>query len=397
MTDQPVQQPVSGEIVPGWEPVRDAFAANLERGSELGCAVAVYHRGVKVVDLVGGHADADRTIEYSTDQLQLVFSTTKGITAIAAALCVQRGLLDYGERVATYWPEFAAAGKADATVAQLLSHQVGLPFLDRAPALEEALDWPTITSLLAAEAPKWPIGEGHGYHALTYGWLAGELVRRVDGRSLGTFVREEIAEPLGAEFWVGLPDHLEERVSPLAVEPPGSGESNPELAALIAQFIGPDTMGGKALSLGGAFTGEGTFNRREVHAAEVPAANGITTARSLARIYASTIGEVDGVRLLDPSVLDVARTTVTPENEPDQCLIMPTTFGMGFMTHGMFTPYAGPGSFGHPGAGGSVGFAQPERELAFGYVMNQMAANLAADQRAQRLVEACTRVIDAGA
>lgn len=387
------EHPVSGYVAAGWDPVRAAFEANLERESELGCAVCVYHRGVPVVDLVGGYADRDRTTPYSEDHLQLVFSTTKGITAIAVAMCVQRGLLDYGAPVARYWPEFAQAGKGDATVEQLLSHQCGLPFLDEAPTLDEALHWDTITARLAAEPPKWPIGSAHGYHALTYGWLAGELVRRVDGRSLGAFVREEIAGPLGAEFWIGLPEHLEARVSPLVVEPSGGG-SDPALAELIAQFIGPDTMGGKALSLGGAFEGDSTFNRRDVHEAELPAANGITNARSLARIYAATLGPVDGVRLLDPEVLEAARATVTPENEPDQCLIMPTTFGQGFMTHGLFSPYTGPGSFGHPGAGGSVGFAQPERELAFGYVMNQMAANLAADQRAQRLAEACVRVID---
>ena len=158
--------------------------------------------------------------------------------------------------------------------------------------------------------------------------------------------------------------------------------------------MGPDSRGGRALSLNGAFAEDGTFNRPDVHAAEIPAANGITNASALARVYAATFAPVDGVQLLQREVLDVARTTVTPENEPDACLIMPTTFGMGFMTHGMFTPYAGPGSFGHPGAGGSVAFAQPERELGFGYVMNKMASNLANDARAQRLTDAATKVID---
>ena len=161
-------------------------------------------------------------------------------------------------------------------------------------------------------------------------------------------------------------------------------------------FLGPDTLGGKALSLSGAFAGDGMFNRRDVHAAEVPAANGITNAASLARIYAAAIGDVDGVRLLDATVVDRARATVTPAGEPDKCLYMATTFGMGFMTHGAFTPFGGPGSFGHPGAGGSVGFALPELDLAFGYVMNRMASNLADDPRAAHLTNAavaCARSV----
>jgi CubicO group peptidase (beta-lactamase class C family) len=392
---------VSGYVAPGWEPVRAAFVGNLEHHTEVGAAVSVFHRGVEVVCLHGGWADEARTQPYAPDHLQLVFSTTKGITAIAVAICAQRGLIDYGEKVSTYWPEFAQAGKADATVAQLLSHQVGLPTVDGPITLAEALDWDTITARLAATAPMWPIGEAHGYHAITFGWLAGELVRRVDGRNIGRFVREEIAEPLGAEFWIGLPAEHEPRVSPLLVEP-SDGEMDPTVKALMDQVIGPHTLGGRALSLNGAFSegqeqiGAHVFNSRAVRAAEIPAANGITTASSLARIYAATIGEVDGVRLVEPDQIELARTTVTPQNEPDRCLLMPTTFGMGFMTHGMFSMYAGAGSFGHPGAGGSVGFAQPERELAFGYVMNQMAANLVNDLRAQRLIDAATGVIDGG-
>lgn len=390
---------VGGTVADGWGAVRDAFVANLESGQETGCAVSVYHRGAKVVDLWGGHFDAAGGTPYSDDTLQLVFSTTKGITAIAVAMCVERGLLSYSEKVSTYWPEFAAHGKGDATVAQLLSHQCGLYTVDGDISLAEALDWTTITSRLADTAPRWPIGTQHGYHALTYGWLAGELVRRVDpqGRSLGAFVRDEIVDRVGAELWIGLPAEHEDRVSPMigGLNPGGGDDVDPAVKAMLEQFMGPNSPGGQALSLNGAFSVEGAFNRRDVHAAEIPAANGITNARSLARIYAATIGEVDGVRLLDPGIVDVARSTVTPSGEPDTCLIMPTTFGMGFMTHGQFTPYAGPGSFGHPGAGGSVAFAQPERELAFAYVMNRMAENLANDLRAQALTDAAAACADA--
>lgn len=382
--------------------MRDAFVNNFGSGEEVGAGVAVYHRGTKVVDLWGGSFDADRTTPYTEDTLQLVFSTTKGITAIALAICADRGLIDYSAPVAHYWPEFAANGKAEATVAELISHQCGLYTVDGEITLEEALDWPTITARLADTAPRWPIGTAHGYHALTYGWLAGELVRRVDPaqRSLGTFVREEIVEPLGVELWIGLPESEEQRVSPMIPAPP---PADPAMAAMAAQFIGPGTPGGDALSLNGAFgqlastedDKQFTFNTRAVHAAEVPAANGISNARSLARVYAATLAPIDGVQLFSDALRDVVRVTVTPDGEGDVCLIMGTTFGMGFMTHGAFTPYSGPGCYGHPGAGGSVAFADPGRDMGFAYVMNQMAGNLAGDLRAQAAIDAAAACADA--
>jgi CubicO group peptidase (beta-lactamase class C family) len=388
-----------GSVESGWEAVESAFRANFERGEETGAAVAVYHRGRQVVSLWGGVFDAGSERPYDDGALQLVFSTTKGIAAIAVGICAGRGQLDYAEKVSTYWPEFASRGKGEATVAQLLSHQCGLFSVQGEISLAEALDWDTITARLADTEPEWPIGSTHGYHALTYGWLAGELVRRVDPahRSIGRFVAEEIAGPLGLDMWIGLPAELEDRVSPIQGSPLAAQTDDPVVKAMIEQFMGPNTRGGRALSLNGAFNLDGgnAFNRRDVHAAEIPAANGITNAPSLARMYAATMAPIDGIQLLTDEVREIARTTVTPDNEPDSCLIMPTTFGMGFMTHGPFTPYAGPGSYGHPGAGGSVAFAQPERELAFAYVMNQPAGNLANDARAQHLVDAATSIIDA--
>lgn len=389
---------LEGFVAAGWHGVRDSFEQNLRESADLGAGVAVYHRGRLVVDLTGGWFDSSRRAPYSPDTLQLVFSTTKGITAIAVAICVQRGLLDYAAPVSTYWPEFAARGKSAATVAQLLSHQCGLFSVQGDISLDEALDWPTVTARLADTEPEWPIGSAHGYHALTYGWLAGELVRRVDpqGRSLGAFVRDEICAPLGAEFHIGLPEHLESRVSPMIGGLGAGGDDvDPQVRQMMEMFMGPGTKGGRALSLNGAFAGDGTFNRRDVHAAEIPAANGITTARSAARVYAATFGEVDGVRLLDESTLGRATAQVTPDGEPDQCLLLPTAFAMGFMVPSALVQYAGPGSFGHPGAGGSVAFAQPSRHLAMAYVMNTMAANLANDMRAARLIEAAAAAADA--
>ena len=389
----------NGFVAPGWEGVRAAFEHNLTEGEDVGAGVAVYHRGAPVVDLTGGWFDQSETRPYDADTLQLVFSTTKGITAIAAAICVQRGWLAYDRPVAEYWPEFAAHGKGEATVAQLLSHQCGLFSVQGDITMAEALDWPTITARLADTAPEWPIGSTHGYHALTYGWLAGELVRRADPahRSIGRFVQDEIAGPVGAECYLGLPEQHEPRVSPMIGGLGGDAVEDPAVRQMIEMFMGPGTNAGRALSLNGAFTadGENPWNTRAVHAAEIPAANAITNAGALARIYAATMAPVDGVQLLDDEVREVARRTVTPENEPDACLIVPTAFGMGFMTPSMFMPFAGPGCYGHPGAGGSVAFAQPERDLAFGYVMNKMAGNLANDIRAMALIEAATTAADA--
>ena len=384
----------AGFVAPGWEPVKAAFEKNFELGEEVGASAAVYHRGSKVVDISGGSFDATGDRPYDDSTLQLMFSTTKGIVAIAVAMCVQRGLIDYDEKVATYWPEFAAHGKGGATVAQLMSHQCGLIAPDGPVTLADALDWKTITTMLADTAPDWPIGSGHGYHALTFGWLAGELIRRTDGRSPGQFVADEIAGPLGVELWIGLPEEMGPRVSPIIGRPLNEDNPDPMIKAMLEMFLGPETRGGRALFLNGAFLVDDAFNRRDVHAAEIPAANGIGTAAALAKIYAATMAPIDGVRLLNDDTRVRASATVTPSDEPDLCLVMPTTFGMGFMTHGMFTPYSGPGSFGHSGAGGSNAFAQPERQLAVGYVMNKMAANLAADARAQRITNAAAQVAD---
>ena len=382
---------IGGHVAAGWEPVRAAFEDNFANNGEVGAGVAVYHRGAKVVDLWGGSFDVDDTAPYGEDTLQLVFSTTKGVTAIALAICADRGLIDYGEPVVRYWPEFAAHGKAEATVAQLISHQCGLYTVDGAITLAEALDWPTVTARLADTAPRWPIGTGHGYHALTYGWLAGELVRRVDPshRSIGTFVQDELSGPLGLDLWIGLPEEHESRVSPIIPLPP---MTDPALIEMVAKFMGPGTPGGDALSLNGAFTSEGdfggSFNSRAVHAAEIPAANGISNARSLAKLYAATLAPIDGIELFSAQTREVARTAVTPVGETDNCLIVPTSFGMGFMTPTPFSPFAGPDSYGHPGAGGSVSFADPSRDIAFSYVMNRMAGGLGGDPRAQLLIDA---------
>jgi CubicO group peptidase (beta-lactamase class C family) len=380
------------KVASGWEPVRAAFLEGFEKNEEHGAGVAVYHRGKCVVDLMGGWRDKDHTVPYDADALQVVFSTTKGITSIAVAMCVERGLLEYSEKVSTYWPEFADKGKGNVTVAQLLSHRAGLYTVDGDITLEEALDWDTVTTRLAATASRFPIDSTHAYHAITFGWLAGELVRRVTGKSIGQFVREEIVSPLGAEFHIGLPEELEPRVARLMAHP--IPKFTPEVAKLMMERSAPGTKGADALGLNGAF-GNGAFNKPEVHRAMIPGANGIGNARSLARIYAATIGEVDGVRILGEETRSRATMSNTPKGEMDQVLISETDFAMGFMVHCPRTPFSGPTSFGHDGAGGSSSFADPSRQLGFSYVMNTMMTVADSDPRRERLIAAAVQSADA--
>lgn len=379
-------------VAPGWEPVRDAFLEGFENGEEHGAGVSVFHKGQCVVDLMGGWRDRNHTVAYDPDALQVVFSTTKGIMSIAVAMCVQRGLIDYSEKVATYWPEFAQAGKGDITVAQLLAHRAGLYTLRDAISLEDALNWDVVTSRLAATEPLLAPGSVHAYHAISFGWLAGELVRRVDGRSVSQFVSEEISKPLGAEFYVGLPEELEPRVARLMAHPIPSFP--PDIAKIMNDRGGPGTKGEAALSLNGAF-GPGAFNKPEVHRAQVPGANGIGNARALAKIYAACVGEVNGVRLLQQDTVARATTSMTPADEVDAVLLSQTDFAMGFMRHNDHYRFTGPEAFGHTGAGGSASFADPGRQLGFSYVMNTMMTVYEEDPRRARLISAARQCADA--
>lgn len=380
---------IQGEVTGGFEGVRDAFVQNFERHGDLGAAFCLYHRGRKVVDLWGGVADEKAARPWSEDTLQLVFSTTKGATAACAHILAQRGELDLEAPVAEYWPEFGAEGKQDTPVRWLLSHRAGLPVLDDALTPEEALAWDPVVEALAAQRPLWEPGQAHGYHALTFGWLVGEVVRRVSGASLGTFFAQEVAEPLGLEFWIGLPEAEEARVSrlvELGVGPPAEIDVEvvpEEMRGVVRAYLDPDSVTNRALAITRPPL---RWNSPAVHAAEVPAANGICTARSLARFYAGLIGEVDGVRILTPETVRAA--TIEQSNGPDRVLLVPTRFGSGFFLSSAFSPLGGPASFGHSGAGGSLGFADPEAGIAFGYVMNKMQQNLAGDPRTLGLIQA---------
>jgi CubicO group peptidase (beta-lactamase class C family) len=386
---------IHGEVAAGFEPVGDVFAANFERHDDVGAAFCLYQRGEKVVDLWGGVANTDTGQAWDRDTLQLVFSTTKGATALCALRLVERGELDLDVPVADYWPEFKVEGKAHIPVRWLLSHRSGLPVIDVRLTPSEALAWQPVVAALAAQRPIWEPGTAHGYHALTFGWLVGEVVRRVDGRSLGQFFADEVAGPLGLEFWIGLPADHEARASrliqpdPVAMPEGVDVDSLPkELREMAELFLDPTSPNMRALTITDPPI---DWNAPATHRAEVPAANGICTARSLARMYAGVIGEVDGIRVLSPDTVTAA--SQTQSEGPDRILVFPTRFGLGFMLNSAFSPMLGDTSFGHAGAGGSLGFADPESGVAFGYVMNRMQQNLAGDPRTIGLVEAVRRCL----
>ncbi|HVT78956.1 MAG TPA: serine hydrolase domain-containing protein [Acidimicrobiales bacterium] len=388
---------IQGEVAPGFEAVRDAFQANFDQHGDVGAAFALYKDGEKVVDLWGGVANQDTGAPWVEDTLQLVFSTTKGATAICAHLLAQRGDLDFDAPVAEYWPEFKANGKENVPVRWLLSHRVGLPVLDTPLTPEEYYAWEPVAQALAAKKPEWEPGTKHGYHAVTYGNLVGEVVKRISGKSLGTFFRENVAEPLGLDFWIGLPASEEPRVTKLISFQLGATEEQrsmfkdfdistlpEEMRPIVQAFMDPNSLSNRALT--GVTDPPMDFNSRANHAAEIPAANGITTARSLAKMYAAQIGEVDGVRLMNDE--SVANAIIEQSNGPDAVLMIPTRFGLGFFLESDFSPLFGPRSFGHAGAGGSLGFADPDAGIGYGYVMNKMSTNLSGDPRTIGLVDA---------
>lgn len=370
---------IQGNIEPGFGRVRDAFAENFAQHAEVGAAVAIFAHGRPVVDLWGGLADADAGTPWREDTLQWVYSTTKGATAICAHILAERGELDIDAPVARYWPEFAAEGKENIPVRWLLSHRAGLAAIDRPITLEDVVAWTPVIAAIEAQAPNWEPGTAHGYHAMTFGYLVGEVVRRVSGESLGTFFRNNVAKPLGLDFWIGLPESEEPRASRTIPAPRPAN-----LEELRRQWL--ESMPLTARVFSNPELPDDAANLRTVHAAEIPAISGMTTARSLARMYAATIGDVDGVRLLRPETVDALRKTES--RGPDRILSVETHFGLGFMLPSTFSPMGPDGCFGHPGAGGSVGFADPGAGLVFGYVMNRMDANLAGDPRPRALVAA---------
>lgn len=378
---------VEGNCDPKFRKVREVFEENFRDRKEVGASVALTVDGKSVVDLWGGYADKNRTKQWTRDTIVNVYSTTKGLTAICAHRLVDEGRLDLDAPVAKYWPEFAQAGKAKLPVRYLLSHRAGLPAVRAPLEVEDLFNWNTMCSALAATEPWWEPGTKHGYHALTFGFLVGEVVRRITGKSLGTYFRDELAIPLGLDCHIGLDASHDDRVASMIPSPPPP----PDAPNIFAEVLkNPESVTAKAFNNPAAMMRpEYGANSRIWRGAELPAANGHTTARALARLYGALAigGEVDGVRVLKPS--GIARCYDEQSYGPDEVLFLTTRFSLGFM---MSQPGAALGpnahSFGHPGAGGSLGFADPDAKVGFGYTMNQMAAGILIDPRATALIEA---------
>jgi CubicO group peptidase (beta-lactamase class C family) len=377
---------IHGSCDPRFARVRDEFARNFAERDELGASVCVVAAGRTVVDLWGGFADSAREKPWRSDTLVMVHSATKGAAALCAHVLAARGKLDIDAPVCRYWPEFAAAGKERIPVRMLLSHRAGLAAIDRSLRPREGLEWQVVVDALAEQRPNWPPGAQHGYHAITFGWLVGEVVRRISGRSLGRFFRDEIAGPQGLDFWIGLPESEEPRVARI-VPPPAVDPEDPFGAALLDHgsltrraFMNPSTL---------YFAGGADF-ARQLRAAEIPAANGMANARGLAGLYAP-LAASDG-RLVDRETQ--ARMAAVESEGPDRILVHDTRFAQGFMKSVDRGPHhrarLGPNdaAFGHVGAGGSLGMADPIAGVAIGYAMNRMGPGLLLNERGQALVDA---------
>ncbi|MEU9162656.1 serine hydrolase domain-containing protein [Streptomyces sp. NPDC048424] len=378
---------IQGVVAEGFEPVRDAFVRNFEVLGDRGAAVAVYRDGRKVVDLWGGTKDAEGSEPWTGDTAQIVRSATKGVAAAVPLLLHQRGLLDLDAPVGSYWPEFKTGGKERILVRDLLAHRAGVPVIDRGLTAAEAADGVSGAHAIAAQQPFWEPGTEHGYHAQTYSWLLSELVLRVTGRTLGSVLAEEMTEPLGVDFWIGLPETEAHRVGRVApVEPPeGAGTLRTRPRRNVSEaYADPDSLTRRAFRAIDPLPDE---NDPAYRAAELPATNGIGTARALARFYGATIGVVeDGARIFTPATTALAGRELS--SGPDRVLVVNTRFGPGYMLHGPASPLLSPASFGHPGRGGSLAFADPDAGIGFGYVTNALAKSVTADPRAQALVRA---------
>ncbi|HXC54674.1 MAG TPA: serine hydrolase domain-containing protein [Rhizomicrobium sp.] len=376
---------VHGFVHDGYESVRATFEGNFAGGHDVGASFCATKDGETVVDLWGGYADAAKTKPWAKDTIVNVYSTTKTMTALTALLIADRGLLDFDAPVAKYWPEFAAGGKAGVKVSHLMSHSSGLSGWKEKITTSDIYDWEKMTSLLAAQAPFWEPGTAPGYHALTQGYLVGEVVRRITGRSLGTVFRQEIAEPLGADFWIGLPASEDGRVAELIPPPPGEAVGDAggmtELTANMATNPGIDVAETKTRAWRGA---------------EIPAAGGTGNARSIAEIHCilANGGVAKGKRFM--SEAGCRKALELQIEGTDKIMNVPARFGLGFGLAGGLIPLPNPNTIFWGGYGGSLAIVDMDARTTFGYAMNKMAGTTTGDLRAFGLASAMWEALKTG-
>jgi CubicO group peptidase (beta-lactamase class C family) len=367
--------------------VKEVFESSFASGLEVGAAVSATIDGKPVVDLWGGHADAARTRPWKRDNLVNVFSTTKGITAVLAHRLVDQGKLELDAPVARYWPEFAQNGKHKIPVNYLLSHRAGLAAVRKQLPPDGWVNWPVMCAALAAETPWWEPGTRQGYHALTFGYLVGEVIRRITGKTPGAYLRDEIAAPNSLDIHIGVDASFDPRIAELVgAKPPPPGTAPSPVTEMASD---PESITYKAIANPVPVVDPKLVNSRAWRGAEIPAANGHATARDLARLYGALAmgGSLDGRRILTPE--SIARASTEQTIGPDVVLGVKTRWGLGFALTMPETPLGpNPRSFGHPGAGGSLGFADPDAHVGFGYVMNQMGSDALIDGRAAALFNA---------
>jgi CubicO group peptidase (beta-lactamase class C family) len=371
--------PVSGSCDARFARVREEFERNFSERGEIGAAVCVYHRGLAVVDLWGGFRNAAKTEPWVRDTLVCMMSIGKSMAALCTLMLVDRGRLNLDRPVADYWPEFAQAGKSRITVKQLLGGLAGLIYTDSAPH-GAILHWDEMVHAIERQAPEWPPGSRGAYHSTTYGFLTGELIRRVDGRPFAQFFREEVTAPLNVEYWFGLTEREEQRIAEIIPNPASATVS------LIAQ---PDTNIGRAWRVRPEEPGL-LYNLKSFRRAVIPSGNGHSNAPSTARVFAvlANGGVLDGVRLLSQALIDEART---PQWDGACGLTgRDYRYGLGFfLNKPPLTPFGpNPRAFGHPGLGGAVGIADPENSLAFSYSPNWLCAGEGIGDRSEALIRA---------
>jgi CubicO group peptidase (beta-lactamase class C family) len=390
MTDNAMQ--VDGFVADGFGAVRSAFEAAIAEDEETGAALSIWHDGRPVVDLAGGIADSRTGRPFGLDTPSVIFSSTKGLASILVARLVQEGLLDYDALVVDYWPEYGAAGKKTTLVGDAISHRAGLSAPRTDWTRDDLLDWGRATTLLAEQEPLFHPGSAWAYHAITHGWLTGELVRRVTGLLPGDYFEQLIAGPLKADSWIGLPAEHHARVAQMLV-----GET---LASLVAEQEAAVAAGAsiwpvRAMTLGGALPlalvgPDQGFNREDVRAAQIPGAGGVSTAHALAKIWSAVVTETDGVRLLNDEMIDRA-TRVQSEGAPFFDVPGPwPRWGMGFQLDSEARRYLGDRSLGHDGAGGQVAFGDSRERIGFAFLTNRMEA---VDTRATDIVTALRGVL----
>ena len=375
---------------------------------DRGGAICLEVKGEKVLDLWGGYKDQDRNEAWEENTIVNVFSTTKGIAAICLLQLIEKGLIDIEKPVSNYWPEFSQSGKEDIPVKYLFCHKSGLCGVREPLETGAFSDWDLICNQLAKQEPLWEPGSAHGYHAITYGHLVGELLKRVDGRTIGTYFKEEIAEPLDLDFWIGLPDSEFDRVSDIYPSKPSPLQFLFPLLAKLPRFLLPGPtkflvdFGDTSKPVGAAFNNPPIAsnngmeaNTKKWRSAEIPAANGHGTARSIAKLYGvlANGGSLDGLHILSPDTIEMARTT---QSDGKDLVLggMHTRFGLGFML-GTENVSMGPNSeaFGHGGAGGSLGFADPDNNISLGFVMNQMHPGITAWKTATDVAESVYKTL----